>query len=195
MTDVQPAALGKKKLKQQAIEELWKHFHDRFPLAFPSLKTPMPLAISIREALRALGYPEDDLATLLRWYCRRYAYLNAITQGTHRVDLEGNPAGEIDDNCRELAEKAKEAIKTRRQAKTEARKQHKLREREAQTRKKAQAEAEAAKLAKKAAEEQAKKAKPAKETKPERAKEPTAPQVTQKPPVVIIQKKRRMLTS
>lgn len=72
----------------------------RFPLAFPKNPAPkVPLKVGIFEDLMAqateLGLTEAELRDAIRTWCRGGRYWACLTQGAQRVDLAGQPAGEV----------------------------------------------------------------------------------------------------
>lgn len=96
---------NEKKLDKQLaiLDEL----RGRFPLCFPPLgHPPLPLKVGIGEDIAArLGQPQSRFSGILWHYAGRFAYLDALTNGALRVDLDGNPAGAVS------AEQAKEAAR------------------------------------------------------------------------------------
>ncbi|KAF7964057.1 hypothetical protein AWV80_02675 [Cupriavidus sp. UYMU48A] len=80
----------------QAIGKLQK----RFPLAFPKNPAPkVPLKVGIFEELlqhaAALALDEAMLREAVRTWCRGTRYWTCMVEGTQRVDLAGQPAGEV----------------------------------------------------------------------------------------------------
>lgn len=126
---------SKKQARKQMRARFYEELKDRFPSAFPATKEIRPLAVGIREALIDCGYQEDQVGAFLRWYCYRVPYHQAILKETCRVDLEGNPAGEVDEACRTRAQEVLAQIKMFREAKKESRKRQKKVEQEAKARK------------------------------------------------------------
>ena len=58
---------------------------------------PVPLAIGMREQLRAAGLPVAKIGPFLRWWCSRGPYLKTLTAGAARFGLDGRPCGEVSD--------------------------------------------------------------------------------------------------
>lgn len=72
----------------------------RFPLAFPKNPAPkVPLKVGIFEDLMThaeqLGLTEAELRDAIRTWCRGGRYWACLTEGAPRVDLAGEPAGEV----------------------------------------------------------------------------------------------------
>ena len=66
----------------------------RYPDCF-DWRQPRPLKIGIREDLLADGHPRPAIRRALGAYCSRVKYLKALRAGTPRIDLQGQPAGEV----------------------------------------------------------------------------------------------------
>lgn len=71
-----------------------------FPKAFPKNPAPkLPLKIGIHQELLAkakeLGLEEAAITDAVKTWCRGTRYWASIVEGAPRVDLEGNPAGEV----------------------------------------------------------------------------------------------------
>jgi ProP effector len=72
----------------------------KFPLAFPKNPAPkVPLKIGVFEDLMThateLGLSEAELREAIRTWCRGARYWACLTQGAPRLDLAGQPAGEV----------------------------------------------------------------------------------------------------
>ncbi|KAI3591209.1 Activator of osmoprotectant transporter ProP [Cupriavidus sp. U2] len=72
----------------------------KFPLAFPKNPAPkVPLKIGIFDDLLThateLGLSEAELREAIRTWCRGARYWTCLTQGAPRLDLAGQPAGEV----------------------------------------------------------------------------------------------------
>lgn len=115
---------------------------ERFPDCFTTeRKRVRPLAIGIQQALRAALNDDAELADTPNWlikqalarYTRAPAYLEAVMAGAPRVDLRGNPAGEVTDDARAHArarrEEQKQRAAERRRERGRARKTEHQRER------------------------------------------------------------------
>lgn len=72
---------------------------------FPVFASFQPLAIGIHEAIKT-RLPElvaADLKLALRLHTKSTRYLKAVSMAKERVDLDGNPAGEITEEQRSHA--------------------------------------------------------------------------------------------
>ncbi|SDP51334.1 ProP effector [Ralstonia sp. 25mfcol4.1] len=72
----------------------------KFPLAFPKNPAPkVPLKIGVFDDLLThateLGLSEAELREAIRTWCRGARYWTCLTQGAPRLDLAGQPAGEV----------------------------------------------------------------------------------------------------
>jgi ProP effector len=80
--------------------------------AFPVIRNCQPLAIGIHKTIKArlpdLG--EGALRFALKQHTASTKYLKAISSGSQRFDLDGNPAGEI---TAEQRQQALDALKER----------------------------------------------------------------------------------
>lgn len=87
--------------RRKQIATLQALLAERFPLAFPADKEAIqPLKVGLRkdidEALK--GFPAVSKSVLheaLATWCQRPRYFAALVQGGGRIDMEGNPAGEV----------------------------------------------------------------------------------------------------
>lgn len=97
-------------------------FQEKFPNAFFSDPEKMrPLKIGIRYDLYAIfaqEYPKKAINRVLRLYTKGDDYFKVLTLGSQRVDLDGNPCGEVTGEHMEIADDAKAKVK-RRQLKKE----------------------------------------------------------------------------
>jgi sRNA-binding protein len=67
----------------------------RFPATF-FIHKPKPLKIGMHTDLLALGVlDEKGVRAFLGAYCKLGRYLAALVPGAQRVDLDGNPTGEV----------------------------------------------------------------------------------------------------
>ena len=85
--------------KKQDIDDALARLADEFPRTFVQEKYQphWPLKVGIAADLMERG-PELDhhkLTVALTVYTRRVMYLRSLVAGAARVDLEGNPAGEV----------------------------------------------------------------------------------------------------
>ena len=111
--DTSPAATGAR------LAEL-------FPALFTGPAKPLKLRIQVDIQERAPGvFSKQALSAFFRRHTGTTSYLIAVSQGTQRFDLDGQPAGELTDEHRQVATKARreEAIQAQREAHREARKQ------------------------------------------------------------------------
>ena len=143
-----------------------------FPAAFDRFDRK-PLKLGIAEDLAARGIAADAVRVALGSYCRSPDYWRRVTAGTPRVDLDGNPAGEVTAVDAEYAARKL----------TEAAEQAKL----AQVNRDQDAKAQAAAAAKKAAEQ----AKPPKAAEPVRPNPAPRPPAGARPPLVVVRKVSR----
>jgi hypothetical protein len=65
-----------------------------YPVCF-DLKNPRPLKIGIHKDLVAAGHDLRDVRCIVSAYCRRKIYLEGMVIGAIRIDLQGQPAGEV----------------------------------------------------------------------------------------------------
>lgn len=101
MTDT-PAAETPKPFK--SYEMLLAELRERYPKAFPAdPEAVMPLAIRIHKQLIALGHTWNEVRRVLGLYAGSRAYLTALAAGKPRVGLDGEPAGEVTEEQREVA--------------------------------------------------------------------------------------------
>ncbi len=91
---------------RERADALLAQMAQRWPAAFT---TPVPLAVGIHRTIRAALRAEDPptpwrvLRLTLMWWASRTGYLQAVAAGGSRVDLDGQPCGQITDNERERA--------------------------------------------------------------------------------------------
>ncbi|TIU44224.1 MAG: prop expression regulator, partial [Mesorhizobium sp.] len=78
--------------------QLFRHLSAKWPAAF-NPKAPMPLRIGIHHDIRVLDgeLSDDELRRALRAYTSMPRYLARLNAGAVRVDLDGEPAGEVSD--------------------------------------------------------------------------------------------------
>ncbi|TIV47470.1 MAG: prop expression regulator [Mesorhizobium sp.] len=78
--------------------QLFRHLSAKWPAAF-NPKAPMPLRIGIHNDIRVLDgeLSDDELRRALRAYTSMPRYLARLNAGAVRVDLDGEPAGEVSD--------------------------------------------------------------------------------------------------
>ncbi len=121
--DVSPAATGAR------LAEL-------FPALFTGPAKPLKLRIQVDIQERAPGvFSKQALSAFFRRHTGTTSYLIAVSQGSQRFDLDGQPAGELTDEHRQVATeelarrraitkaRREEAIQAQREAHREARKQ------------------------------------------------------------------------
>ena len=97
-------------IARAAREELINRLIELYPLAFAAIRPPV-LKVGIRDELIGAGFDPAAVAMALRRYCGSFAYLRSVMKAPHRVDLEGQPAGEITDNERDFAKERIAAMK------------------------------------------------------------------------------------
>jgi len=78
----------------------------RFPVAFPKKPEPkLPLKVGILADLlphaEQLGLSEAEIREAIATWCRGSRYWSCLTEGAARVDLNGEPAGQV--NARDVA--------------------------------------------------------------------------------------------
>lgn len=78
---------------------------ERFPALFDGPARPLKLRIQADINARAPGvFPRPVLSAFLRRHTGGTAYLIALTKAPHRVDLDGQPAGDISEEHRTAAQ-------------------------------------------------------------------------------------------
>ena len=78
---------------------------ERFPALFAGKPKPLKLRIQTDIQERSPGtFPKQTLSAFLRRYTMSDAYLRAVSTDTHRYDLDGQPAGELSDEHRQIAQ-------------------------------------------------------------------------------------------
>ncbi|WP_291970448.1 RNA chaperone ProQ [Candidatus Symbiopectobacterium sp.] len=96
---------------------------ERFPLCFTTEGDTWPLKIGIFQDLVTLVSETDSvsktqLRSALRLYTSSWRYLYCIKLGAQRVDLDGNPCGELEqqhvDHARKQLEEAKARVQAQR---------------------------------------------------------------------------------
>ncbi|CAK9884853.1 MAG: RNA chaperone ProQ [Candidatus Erwinia impunctatus] len=97
---------------------------ERFPLCFSGKGEARPLKVGIFQDLVArvqgeMGLSKTQLRSALRLYTSSWRYLYGIKSGSVRVDLDGNPCGELDEQHIEHARKQLEEAKARVQSQRE----------------------------------------------------------------------------
>ena len=76
----------------------------RFPALFGGAVKPLKLRIQIDIQERAPGvFTKQALSAFFRRYTGSTSYLIAVSKGSHRFDLDGQPAGEITAEHRQVA--------------------------------------------------------------------------------------------
>ena len=127
-----------------------------FPALFKGQPKPLKLRIQVDIQERAPGvFSKQALSAFFRRYTHTTAYLTAVSQATERFDLDGQPAGELSEEHRNLATeelarrraivkaRREEAFQAQREAQREARKQERAahqQDREAQQERRARAQ-------------------------------------------------------
>jgi sRNA-binding protein len=85
--------------------ECARQLRERFPALFAGPAKPLKLRIQADIKERAPGvFTKAVMSAFLRRHTGTTAYLIALTQAEHRVDLDGQPAGEITDEHRGIAQ-------------------------------------------------------------------------------------------
>ncbi|CAQ98756.1 RNA chaperone ProQ [Escherichia coli] len=119
--------------KLNSSKEVIAFLAERFPHCFSAEGEARPLKIGIFQDLvdRVAGemnLSKTQLRSALRLYTSSWRYLYGVKPGATRVDLDGNPCGELDEQHVEHARKQLEEAKARVQAQR-AEQQAKKRER------------------------------------------------------------------
>ena len=161
--------------KLNSSKEVIAFLAERFPQCFSAEGEARPLKIGIFQDLverveGEMNLSKTQLRSALRLYTSSWRYLYGVKLGATRVDLDGNPCGELDEQHVEHARKQLEEAKARVQAQR-AEQQAKKREAAA-----AAGEKEGAPRRKEGAERKPRAEKPA-------AKAPRAPREEQHTPV------------
>ncbi|RWA79633.1 MAG: prop expression regulator, partial [Mesorhizobium sp.] len=84
--------------REKSPAQLFRHLSAKWPAAF-NPKAPKPLRIGIHHDIRVLDgeLSDDELRRVLRAYTSMPRYLARLNSGAVRVDLDGEPAGEVSD--------------------------------------------------------------------------------------------------
>ncbi|MEI7183473.1 RNA chaperone ProQ [Pectobacterium carotovorum] len=109
--------------KLNSSKEVIAFLAERFPLCFTTEGETRPLKIGIFQDL-VERVPESDnvsktqLRSALRLYTSSWRYLYGVKLGAQRVDLDGNPCGELEqqhvDHARKQLEEAKARVQAQR---------------------------------------------------------------------------------
>ncbi|MTH47187.1 RNA chaperone ProQ [Intestinirhabdus alba] len=107
--------------KLNSSKEVIAFLAERFPQCFSAEGEARPLKIGIFQDLveRVAGemnLSKTQLRSALRLYTSSWRYLYGVKPGATRVDLDGNPCGELDEQHVEHARKQLEEAKARVQA-------------------------------------------------------------------------------
>ena len=107
--------------KLNSSKEVIAFLAERFPQCFSAEGEARPLKIGIFQDLVArvegeMNLSKTQLRSALRLYTSSWRYLHGIKAGATRVDLDGNPCGELDDQHVEHARQQLEEAKARVQA-------------------------------------------------------------------------------
>lgn len=107
--------------KLNSSKEVIAFLAERFPLCFTAEGEARPLKIGIFQDLVARVEGEQNLSktqlrSALRLYTSSWRYLYGVKPGAIRVDLDGNPCGELEEQHVEHARKQLEEAKARVQA-------------------------------------------------------------------------------
>jgi len=108
--------------KLNSSKEVIAFLAERFPQCFSAEGEARPLKIGIFQDLVArvegeMNLSKTQLRSALRLYTSSWRYLHGIKAGAARVDLDGNPCGELDEQHVEHARVQLEEAKARVQAK------------------------------------------------------------------------------
>ncbi|MDR9892373.1 RNA chaperone ProQ [Pseudenterobacter timonensis] len=107
--------------KLNSSKEVIAFLAERFPQCFSAEGEARPLKIGIFQDLverveGEMNLSKTQLRSALRLYTSSWRYLYGIKPGATRVDLDGNPCGELDEQHVEHARKQLEEAKARVQA-------------------------------------------------------------------------------
>jgi ProP effector len=110
--------------KLNSSKEVIAFLAERFPLCFSAEGEARPLKIGIfqdlveRVAGEENGLSKTQLRSALRLYTSSWRYLYGVKVGAQRVDLDGNPCGELEqqhvDHARQQLEEAKARVQAQR---------------------------------------------------------------------------------
>ncbi len=110
--------------KLNSTKEIIAFLAERFPLCFSTEGEARPLKIGIFQDVvervkDEMGLSKTQLRSALRIYTSSWRYLYGIKAGASRVDLDGNPCGELEEQHVEHARQQLEEAKARVQARRE----------------------------------------------------------------------------
>lgn len=109
--------------KLNSVKEVIAFLVERFPLCFSAEGEARPLKIGIFQDLVERVQGEENLSktqlrSALRLYTSSWRYLYSVKVGAQRVDLDGSPCGELEqqhvDHARQQLEEAKTRVQARR---------------------------------------------------------------------------------
>ncbi|ANJ91495.1 RNA chaperone ProQ [Serratia plymuthica] len=109
--------------KLNSSKEVIAFLAERFPLCFSAEGEARPLKIGIFQDLVERVQGEESLSktqlrSALRLYTSSWRYLYGVKVGAQRVDLDGNPCGELEqqhvDHARQQLEEAKARVQAQR---------------------------------------------------------------------------------
>lgn len=82
--------------QRKSVSALFRHLAAKWPAAF-NPDAPKPLKVGIHREIRACdhGLIEAELKRALRAYAKTDKYLASMQAGMVRIDLDGNPSGEV----------------------------------------------------------------------------------------------------
>ena len=93
------------KAPEMTPSECARQLKERFPALFAGPARPLKLRIQADIKERAPGvFTKAVMSAFLRRHTGTTAYLIALTKAEHRFDLDGQPAGEITDEHRQVAQ-------------------------------------------------------------------------------------------
>jgi hypothetical protein len=109
-----PAAQAGAAVPKMSLDECTHELRTRFPALFEGRSRPIKLHIQADIQARAPGvFTKAVLSAFFRRYTGARTYLLAMTREAHRRDLDGQPAGDITEEHREVA---RQELKRREQA-------------------------------------------------------------------------------
>lgn len=113
---------NQKKRRAERTRQFLETLMERYPRCFtPERQAVHPLAIGIQEAVRDDLKCDAEYADTPNWlikqalarYTHAPSYLEALIAGRHRIDLQGQPAGEVTDEARAHARTRRDEQKKR----------------------------------------------------------------------------------
>lgn len=129
-------------------EQCAQQLRERFPALFGAQPLPLKLHIQADIHVRAPDvFARSGLTGFFRRYTGSTRYLNALVRATHRFDLDGQPAGEVSAEHKQVAEveleRRRQLVQQRRALEAQQRREQMAAERKAEREAQKQAQAQA----------------------------------------------------